>query len=370
MKGRSCWRIAKTCSVRFASITVAVYAVASASPARADDGAYCRRVQARAASDAALLFAPSLEAQGVKFPASGTVDAGVTTGSGYQFRAGISWSPLDAYKGTRVVRVGEADCARQEATVAAQELLERGLDLARYPAAKRQRDVLQARRASWEAIVAKADQRLAANITTLVETDDVRVRIAVLERISAQVEGDIERIEGTGIDAYRGTLGNLVKTIDSTTMRYEREISHLRTVDAWSVRVTAGYVPEAFGAKSDVFGVVQVAYNVGGIWRNGAESRYLDARAEELKRSRTELQERLRVFRAHVKSAAKQAKRELATVEARTATLTAARTSLASSEAPAAPHQLAIVDLELVAAESNRTFLGTYLAELSRLEEN
>jgi hypothetical protein len=367
MNHRSCWRIAKRCA---ASVALAACALASTSPARADDATYCRKVQARAAGDAALLFAPSLQVQGIRFPASGTVDAGVTTGSGYQLRASVSWSPLDAYKGTRVLRVGEADCARQQAIEAAQELLEHGLDLARYPAAKRQRDLLHARRPSWEAIAASTDRRLEANVTTVVEADDVRVRIAALELATAQTDGEVERIESTGIERYRGTLGNLAKTLDSTSMHYEREASHVRTIEPWDVRLTGGYVPEAFGATSDFFGVIQVSYNVGGIWRNGAESRYLDARAEELKKSRSELQDRLRVFRARVKVAAAQTKRELATTEARFAALTAVRKSIEASEAAAGPHQLAIIDLELVAADSNRTFLGTYLEELSRMEEN
>jgi hypothetical protein len=49
--------------------------VACAAPAFAQDSSYCRRVRARAASDAALLMAPRVVLRGLRFPQTGQVDA-------------------------------------------------------------------------------------------------------------------------------------------------------------------------------------------------------------------------------------------------------------------------------------------------------
>ena len=118
--------------------------------AAADDSAYCRKVKARAAGDAALLFAPSVTGQVIRYPSvnGGPVDAtGVTTGNGWQGRVGLSWSPLDFYRGFGVLRAGDADCERGNAQIDAQHLLHYGEDYGRLHALKKQAEYLEGRAA-------------------------------------------------------------------------------------------------------------------------------------------------------------------------------------------------------------------------------
>jgi len=115
---------------------------------------------------------------------------------------------------------------------------------------------------------------------------------------------------------------------------------------------------------------VQLTHNLGGAWRNAAENRYVAARQDELKSSRYELASRLSAFRASLVSISAQATRELQVLELRVAALTAGRSAMEGFDAVKAAHALALLDLELIAAESERTYLTELARQLRTLEEN
>jgi hypothetical protein len=145
----------------------------------------------------------------------------------------------------------------------------------------------------------------------------------------------------------------------------------VRVLDSWSVHFTAGYIPPFFGADhSDYYGMVQLSHNLGGAWRNAAETRYLDAREDELKSARPELVSRIASFRANLRATVTQAQRELAVLESRVSALNAGRAALETSDALKAAHALALIELELIAADSERAYLIELIAELRTLEEN
>lgn len=351
----------------FASFVGACAVLCASSAARADESAYCRKVRARASSDAALMFAPSVQVHGIKFPNNGTIDSGVTTGAGYQFRAVLTFSPLDLYRGFRVLRVGDADCEQHAAVEDAQKILQQGADFGRLPALRRQAAMLDAKRPTWESLLEKSEERLAAHTISLADANDVRARVSELELKRSRVGGDAAKLEARGLESMRKGLGTLSSDIRASAMRFEREASHVRSLDAWDVRVTGGIIPQ--DKPVDFFGMVQVGYNFGGFWRNAYESGYLEARAEELRTSRYELEDQLQRFRDVVRAAAVQTRSELGVVERSVATLRAAREALSKSEAPGAPHALALVELEILSIESDREFLTVFLEELGRLEE-
>jgi len=87
---------------RLCSAGAALAVTAPVAPAMADDTPYCRKVRARAASDAALLIAPSLRLDGLKLPTAFQTGANpidpVAVGREYQVRGGVSVSPIDIYK--------------------------------------------------------------------------------------------------------------------------------------------------------------------------------------------------------------------------------------------------------------------------------
>lgn len=367
----------RAAGVRRAAIATAacVVALASSTRASAQESRYCAKVRARAAADSALLIAPSLRVEGIKLPSAlqskGGLDATAQTGANYQLRAGGTVSLINVYKGFRVVAVADADCGQHEATVTAQELLAQAPDLGRLGALRTQGQFLDARQSAWEAIATKTSERFAVQAVTLLNVEDVRSRASLIARHRAQIGGEIARIEATGLEGHRGQISALIKAIETSSMKYEREVSHVRSLDAWDVNLTGGYVPPILNSeRSDFFAVVQVSYNLGGPWHTSAEGRYLRARDEELKTARYEVQRQLRLFRDQVKGAVVAAKQELAIVDKNLAALRGDHTGLEGSEAPMAVYATAMLELELISVEADQVFLAAYIRELSHVEEN
>jgi len=335
----------------------------------AQDSTYCRKVRERAASDASLLFAPSVQVQGLKFPSDGTVDLSVTNGSGYQFRAGLSLSPLDMYRGTRTLRVGEADCQAHELTMTLQELLLAGADFGRLPALRRELAYLDLQESAWGAILAETERRLAAGAATLVDATDVRKRVSDLSRKRAQLKGDVQRLEAMGLDQleHRALSPALIDDAIAAGMRFEDEVSDIRELDPWTLSLTGGVVPQD---AHNFFGMVQLGFNVGAFVRHAKEERYLAARAEELRAARYEAPAQFQRFRAQVQAAHDQAQRELDIVSNSLSAARAAREILAAHEnAPNASHAVALTDLGLIEGEADRVYLTALVEELTRALE-
>jgi hypothetical protein len=332
--------------------------------AHAEDSPFCRKVRARAASDAALLFSPSIQAQGIRFPRNGTTDSGITTGAGYQFRAGATFSPLDFYKGIRVKGVGEADCAAHEQAVTIREILLAGADYGRLPALEKKIAFIDEHRSELDAATQKTDERIGAHVASIRDAAEVRLRVSAIRRAREQAQGDVDRLRARGIGEFRGSLSALVVTAEQQAMKFEREVSHVRTLDAWDVRVSGGVIPQ--DTPMDYFGMVQVGFNFGAFSRNAQENRYLEARSDELKRERYELREAVASFESEVASAAAQAKRELAIVEAQALSIAKDKSVVAGADGGA--QALTLLTLDGILVESERVQLEALVFELARLE--
>jgi hypothetical protein len=312
-------------------------------------------------------------AQAVKVPAAVEPGGGFdpsAAGSGYQVRAGMSISAIDIYKGTRVLRVADADCAQQDRVVTAQELLLHAADFGRLAALRDQAAFLDSKASTLEVAATSMEQRFAAKTITLAEVEDVRTRVAAINRSRAQIGGEIDRLTAEGVEEYHGAVSDLIRTLEATAMSYEREVTHVRSLDAWDVSLTGGYIPPALSYhQSDYFALLQVSYSLGGPWHTAHDSRYLDAREEEMRSARYELRRELEVMRARTKATAAQSRRELEIVEKRVAELTSSRSAFEGSDASAAPSARTRLDVELVATEADRVFLTGLIRELARLEE-
>lgn len=301
MKSRSSRHLSTALFARISGVATTLALAATAVVAQAEESAYCRKVHARASSDAALLLAPTLRAEALKLPSSlsggARIDA-TPTGSSYQVRAGATVSLLNMYKGTRLPVVADADCAQHEATNAAQELLAQAEDFGRLEALRAEAKALDESRPEWERVAAKMTERFAAQNVTLLNVEDVHTRTVALERRRAQIGGEIGRIEASGLGTQRPNVAALAQNIDAAATKYERETSHVRSLDAFDLSLTGGYVPPVLDTKeSDFFGVIQISYNLGGPFRNAAESRYRAARV------------RVQVGRHHRRAAARRGHR-------------------------------------------------------------
>ena len=141
-------------------VAIALAASPWAAQSYADEGtsAHCRHVEAVAQSEAALLYAPRVEIQGVRFPQNGAVDTSALVGDDFQLRAALAYSPLDAYRGTRVMQVAHAECAQHETERSVDDVLIAAANAGRGPALRRAADFLDGARDQWKAIERRATE--------------------------------------------------------------------------------------------------------------------------------------------------------------------------------------------------------------------
>jgi hypothetical protein len=349
------------------SLGAILAAVSSTSVAEAEESPYCKKVHARATGDAALLFSPTLQAQGVKFPKNGAIDTSATVGNSYQFRAALSWSPLDFYKGFRVMDVGDADCREHEVVVTTEEVLSHGPDYARLPALRAQKQYLESKRPFMRDVRAKIDERQAAGVMTLMDAEDARGKLREFDRKAETLQGEIERLESRGVGAHAPLLSALVEQVSARALERDAEMARVRKLDPWTFSITGGIVPQY--DPVDFFGLVQVGYNFGGISRVRQENNYLEARGQELRTARYEVSERVRRFREELRLTEAQNSRELSVLTRDAAALTLAKNTLAKSEATNAQPAVDALELMLIGVESERVFLTQFSSELRRMEE-
>jgi hypothetical protein len=336
--------------------------------ARADED-YCDKTRARAGADAALLYAPSARLSGVKIPQTGPQVDPTNVGTTYQVRGELTMSATNFYKGTVVQRVADADCDAHKSAVTAQELLIHANDLGRLAALKDELAFLDAQKPAWDAIAANMQERLQAKTMTVVEVEDVRTRIVMLERQRAQLRGDVERQLATGWTPGAVNITALSQKLQQDTNRLEHDVTRVRAVEPWDVSLMAGYVPPVFSSKNDWYGVISLTYNLGGPWHGSRDGSYLTARERELKTARYEMPHQLEVLKKNVAIAVTQARAELSIVSSRMTEVIQNRAQLAQSESTLAPHALAMLDLELIASGADKTFLEGLLRELGGMQE-
>jgi hypothetical protein len=326
---------------------------------------YCRKVRARAEADAALLRAPRIIAEGIRFPANNRLDLGPTIGSGFQARAALTFSPADFYRGSVVERVGDADCRAHDAAERLRLGLEDVAALGRLPALRAQAAYLEAHRAEWRALLAKAADQLAARLVTAVEYHELRRLTQALERKSATVAGEIDRLQASaGAAATPQDLEALARASVDESDASERAYTHLRAIDPWGFKVSGGFIPPQGSEPPDWFGLAELSYNLGGPWHAQADARAVAARAEEARHARYELPARVDDVKRTLAAEVSATRRELETVEAQLASTEVLRATLEGSDAPNLAHARATLIVERLDAESDRVFLRALLGIL------
>jgi hypothetical protein len=342
---------------------VAVLASIVPLTASAQSSPYCEKVREHAAADAALLMSPRVIVQAIRFPSNGQVQAtsGVVVGAGYQARAGLSFSPLDFYRATRVLRVGDADCDQHEALESIRGILLHGAEQARAAALRAQAAYLQDHRDQLHALAERAEQRLAARLITVVEFQELRQKCDEVERKLVDAEGEAKQLQERSRQAPRA-LGALTERYEQIAMRFERETSHLRSLDAWHFQLTGGIIPLD---PIDWYGLAELSYSPGGVFHGEHESRYLAARDEELQRAEYEPAEQAREFRRQLRAALEQARGDLAIVDRDVAAIADTRLILDRSSAADVAHAQDTLSVETLLAESDRAFLRKWVEALS-----
>jgi len=335
---------------------------------RADDApAYCRRIDALAESEGALLWAPKLSLQGLRYPSG--FDNGPTTRDGYQVRVGLSYSLVDVYRAMRVGAANEADCAAHELQRELETAAESMADMPLRDAYRAQAEFLSGHRGEVEAIVERARSRLSEHVITLTEFNEVLDSADQFERKAIQAEGNAARIDAKGhpTTPTAPTRSTTSMTRDLLRLRAEQEqsLSSLRSLDAWTLRVHGGVIPVAERGV-EWFGWLELSYSLGGLFRSGPEARFRQARLEELRDEPNQIPAKLQRIRADVTTQAEQAESELRIVTRRLGYLRTARAELDTADTTMAAQLRDSLALDEFSTGSERAFLETLVASTNK----
>ena len=348
----------RTRSLLAASVAAIVGVITlTSSTARAEgpDTDYCKKVTARADADAALLFAPTLSAQLIRYPQSAILDTlGVQVGRDVQPRAALSIGVLDIYKGFGVQDVAKNDCARQATAISLQEMILSRDDASRKYAITKKLDFLKERDAEVQKLLKQSEERFVAGTTTLVEVQDLRRKILETANRTAEAEKSLASIEAKATPTTDESIDKLVTKYEEQSVAYEKSVEHVRNLSPWKLSVTAGGTVHP---QLDYFGAIELTYNFGGIFSIGAEARAREARASELKNARYEMRQQVETLRRDLRAQTAIITKQIALIDAELANTQKVRATVEKADAPSKPHMLAVLSLQVIDLESERVFL-------------
>lgn len=323
----------------------------------------CRRLSARAASEAALLFAPEVSLAALRIPGVGdTTGAGTFQGRGFQVRGALSWSPLDALRGAWVLETADRECRRVEARARLAAALASGAVLGKLEALGEQLTYLEAQTPRVRAIVQAGIDRRAAEVSTAAQLRALRLRAAVLERRQLAVRAERDALlDAADEEASRDLRADLA-TYEEATMAMEGRRSALRRLTPWQVQMRGGVIPTE---PVDWYGAVELRVDLGTIAQAGAEDAYLAARVDELEESRNELRASVERQERAIARSVRELAEGLELLDAQIELLDQQRALLteAAAETGAAHHALALTELNRIELEGERRYQARLLAE-------
>jgi hypothetical protein len=324
---------------------------------------HCRAAKARAHSEAYLLYSPRLSTQLLHVPRNGDYDgSNAFTESGYQVRASVSFSPLDVYRGTTTVDAAEASCERFMARDRLHETLRQGPSYGKAGALGAQIAYLEKQLPRVDAIVHEGERRLAEQIATVWQVDQLRQKQLQIRLQHARLRHEHRQLEERGLDEVGSTdLSTDLASYEASTMLMERHRSTLRRINPWRLGLRLGIVPDE---ETDWFGMVELSYNLGGIFQVGAERRYMEARREELRTAPGELQHEVDSFRRSQRLRAEELREELALLEGQLQILSRQAQQLEQIETNEAHHYRALRELEQIAVQARRVLVHRLLDHL------
>jgi hypothetical protein len=328
----------------------------------ADESSYCRKVRARAGEDAALLMWPKVFAEGDRFP-SGT-NQGPTLSSGLQPRIGLIFSPTDLYRGVKVEQVADEDCELHGVKVALQEWVSTAASNATLPALEAQVAYLDAHQSEWQESLSLERERREAGYTTLVELENLRRIVGVLERKLESQRSEQRRLEAqvreVSRTASRATKDNaLVEEVGIRSRAVESGASSLLGLGAFQVRMLGGVIPTL--DKTDWYARVDLTFDLGSFAFAKERARYRMASDDEMRHASYELPARAALVEEGLRLQKTNARRELKVVESELAAINATRTALQGSRTVVASCELANLAAERMLLESDQVFLSTLI---------
>jgi hypothetical protein len=337
--------------------------------ARAEDKDYCTRMREHAIADKVLALSPTLEISAIRYPAPNSLTSivgGSISSDGFQTRGSISYDLLNAYRGTLLTPLADADCKQHSLQTEAQNLLEQAVDIGRATALLTTSEFLTTAQPDWQAIVGKTEQRVSAGTITLGELTIIRTNANNLEMKFANIRGQLGVLQAKDYVKQARPVSEIVAQLQTASMEFESKASKLRMLDPWELSLSGGVIPPLKQVDNvEWYGALTVGYKFGGFVRATHERNYLAARASELQHARYELTDMLRRMTDGVHANLQATNDQIGVLEARMLQLENTHSELSShSDAKSAANLMALIELQQIDAMSDMVFLEELKREL------
>lgn len=343
------------------SVVLTVSATAFADPGAGSF--YCRKVQAKAGAEQALLLAPRLLVQGLRYPTGQVLDPNTFGVAGVQMRAGLSFSATDFVKGLLLPSIADSDCERQDSQTELESLMESASHWGERPALDAQVAYLIEKQRTWAALLEAEEQLFARRAVTLLELNEFRARITELERRLSQTRGRSAQMASEENPTPRPLAEARARYL-SQVERFERNSAGARALDAFGLRVWGG--ASISDRPTDWFAVAEFTVSLGGIHQAVQDRRYVAARLDEATQARYELGDRSKDLEQRLKMQKAQALEELKLLDTEIAGFEKTRTSLETISVHGADHAIGVLKLEEISKGADRVYLRRLVESLSQ----
>jgi hypothetical protein len=350
-----------------AALVVLSLALVGPSELQAQASPYCIKVQARARSEAVLLFAPRLHAQLLRNPSM--ADLGPLIVDNFQLRVGASFSPVEALRGARLVDLSEADCQLQTVQESGRRLVASPIEALFVAAYRAQVQAFHASSGEREKLMATARERLRQKLITVLEFHEIEQLADELQQKQEVTRGALARLEAEGVELPSGGLDALARSYTDNANTYEKKARSLRALDPWTVRLAGGAIPTNQDSV-DWYGWLEVGYSLGGLFRAKHENRYQEARRAEIDAARYELPAKVRLLARQVNARLAQAESELSLNNKSLKFIDDTLRSLGTSDLPNISHARDSLLLQRMIAVAEQAYLHTLVDTLAPYRSN
>jgi hypothetical protein len=257
---------------------------------RAAAGA-CKFVRGVADAEADVLLGPELFGRygGVNLveatTTGTTVGTETTVGAEKQrLMFGVNYSLGHLYRGLTVRKRGDAECRRETARAGLEAALYAGIDYGKGPALVAREEVLKAAIPDGQKILDELRDEVRKQSATVEELEAARLRLDSLRALLTQTALERERLPPAAAQpTAQPALAQLLQEFRAADDQVEQIAGSLRSATAWDLNLRGAY-DHIFDAKQTtnppIFGMVEVTYNLGGLFQGAANARAREGRKE------------------------------------------------------------------------------------------
>jgi len=344
------------------------------SPADQPLSSFCRRTKARAETHAAKLEWPSLAADLMRAPyvvADPSLAIPIAQSEAImQLRVAANFSVTDFLKARKVREVAEAECDVHAAEEALRAIAIMTPDIWTLQALEARKAYLEAHKAEWDGRLALATTGLHSRAWTLDEHEMIASRVDTLERDLADTSGRVQQLKSRLVSMPAGDWDSMRSVAFERAVRAEQRRSDLELMDGWNVGLSAGALVPFSSTGPTAIGGVHVTYNLGHTAMKAAESRFREARTEELDQAPYEAPSSLARYGAISRATLEALETQLATAEVRRQRVEGTLHLLKSRGAAMVPRVIMALELEIMAVEADRVYLQTQITTMKNKLSN